>query len=53
MRRIPNVKPDFADRVCPTQVARGRELRTDAWTGYDDIGPLPLPTRRDQRLGHQ
>lgn len=38
MRRIPNVKRDTLTEVVLDHVARGREVRTDAWTGYDDVG---------------
>ena len=38
MRRIPNVKQDTLTEFVLDHVARGSEVRTDAWTGYDDIG---------------
>jgi hypothetical protein len=38
MRRIPNVKRDTLTEFVLDHVARGSEIRTDAWTGYDDIG---------------
>ena len=38
MRRIPNVKQDTLTDFVLEHVARGSEVRTDAWTGYDDIG---------------
>lgn len=38
MRRIPNVKQDTLTDFVLDHVARGSEVRTDAWTGYDDIG---------------
>jgi hypothetical protein len=38
MRRIPNVKKDTLTEFVLDHVARGSEVRTDAWTGYDDIG---------------
>jgi len=38
MRRIPNVKQDTLNEFVLEHVARGSEVRTDAWTGYDDIG---------------
>jgi transposase-like protein len=38
MRRIPNVKRDTLTDFVLENVARGSEVRTDAYTGYDDIG---------------
>lgn len=38
MRRIPNVKRDTLADFVLDHVARGSEVRTDAWTGYDEIG---------------
>jgi transposase-like protein len=38
MRRVPNVKRDTLTDFVLDHVARGSEVRTDAWTGYDDIG---------------
>jgi transposase-like protein len=38
MRRSPNVKRDTLTEFVLDHVARGSEVRTDAWTGYDDIG---------------
>ena len=38
MRRIPNVRQDTLSDFVLDHVARGSEVRTDAWTGYDDIG---------------
>ncbi len=38
MRRVPNVKRDTLTEFVLDHVARGSEVRTDAWTGYDDIG---------------
>ena len=38
MRRIPNVTLDTLTDFVLEHVARGSEVRTDAWTGYDDIG---------------
>jgi len=38
MRRIPNVKQDTLTEFVLDHVARGSEVRTDAWTGYDEIG---------------
>ena len=38
MRRIPNVKRDTLTDFVLEHVARGSEVRTDAYTGYDDIG---------------
>jgi hypothetical protein len=38
MRRIPNVKRDTLTDFVLDHVARGSEVRTDAWTGYDEIG---------------
>jgi transposase-like protein len=38
IRRIPNVKRDTLTDFVLDHVARGSEVRTDAWTGYDDIG---------------
>jgi transposase-like protein len=38
MQRIPNVKRDTLTEFVLDHIARGSEVRTDAWTGYDDIG---------------
>jgi hypothetical protein len=38
MRRIPDVKRDTLTEFVLDHVARGSEVRTDAWTGYDDVG---------------
>ena len=38
MRRIPNVTQDTLTDFVLDHVARGGEVRTDAWSGYDDIG---------------
>jgi transposase-like protein len=38
MRRIPNVKRDTLTEFVLDHVARGSEVRTDAWNGYDDVG---------------
>ena len=38
MRRIPNVRQDTLTDFVLDHVARGSEVRTDAWTGYDEIG---------------
>jgi transposase-like protein len=38
MRRIPNVKADTLTDFVFDHVARGSEVRTDAWQGYADIG---------------
>jgi ISXO2-like transposase domain len=38
MRRIPNVKRDTLTDFVLDHVARGSEVRTDAWTGYDEVG---------------
>ena len=38
MRRIPNVKRKTLADFVLDHVARGSEVRTDAWTGYDDAG---------------
>jgi hypothetical protein len=38
MRRIANVKRDTLTEFVLDHVARGSDIRTDAWTGYDDIG---------------
>jgi len=38
MRRIVNVKRDTLADFVLDHVARGSEVRTDAWTGYDEIG---------------
>ncbi|MBV8947309.1 MAG: IS1595 family transposase [Solirubrobacterales bacterium] len=38
MRRLPNVKQDTLSDFVLDHVARGSEVRTDAWTGYDHIG---------------
>ena len=44
MRRIPNVKKDTLTEFVLDHVARGSEVRTDAWTGYDDIGRYRFST---------
>jgi transposase-like protein len=38
MRRIPNIKRDTLTEFVLDHVARGSEVRTDGYTGYDDIG---------------
>lgn len=38
MRRTPNVKRDTLTDFVLDHVAPDSEVRTDAWTGYDDIG---------------
>ena len=38
MRRVPNVKRDTLTDFVLDHVARGSEVRTDAWTAYDDVG---------------
>jgi len=38
MRRIPNVTQDTLSDFVLEHVARGSEVHTDAWTGYDEIG---------------
>jgi transposase-like protein len=38
IRRIPDVRRDTLTDFVLDHVARGCEVRTDAWTGYDDIG---------------
>ena len=35
---VPNVRRDTLTEFVLDHVARGSEVRTDAWTGYDDIG---------------
>jgi len=36
--RIPDVKRDTLTEFVLDHVQRGTEVRTDSWTGYDDIG---------------
>ena len=38
MRPIPNVRRDTLTEFALDQVARGSEVRNDAWTGYGDVG---------------
>jgi ISXO2-like transposase domain len=38
MRRIPNVNRDTLTDFVLDNIARGSEVRTDGWRGYDDIG---------------
>ena len=38
LKRIPDVTRDTLSGFVLDNVARGSEVRTDAWTGYDDIG---------------
>jgi transposase-like protein len=38
MRRIPNASADVLSDFVLDNVARGSEVRTDAWNGYNDIG---------------
>lgn len=38
MRQIANVKRDTLADFVLEHVARGREVRADAWTAYGDIG---------------
>ena len=42
MRRIPNVTKDTLTEFVLDHVARGSEVRTDAWQGYSDIGRYPF-----------
>ena len=38
MRRIPNASADVLSEFVLDNVARGSEVRTDAWNGYNHIG---------------
>jgi transposase-like protein len=38
MRRVPNVTKDTLTEFVLEHVARGAEVQTDAWQGYNDIG---------------